>query len=76
MLCFVSWRSVEARRRLISGSSVESPSYSLRSAHTSRYTDLGPKFEDYERVGVLEYVVRAIEPDEAILVRVAKGAVR
>jgi Uma2 family endonuclease len=23
-------------------------------SHTSRYTDLGPKFEDYERVGVLE----------------------
>jgi hypothetical protein len=33
-------------------------------AHTTRFTDLGPKFEDYERVGVLEYVVRAIEPDE------------
>ena len=32
--------------------------------HTSSYTDLGPKFEDYERVGVLEYIVRAIEPDE------------
>ena len=30
----------------------------------TRYTDLGPKFEDYERVGVLEYIVRAIEPDE------------
>ena len=33
-------------------------------SHTTRFTDLGPKFEDYERVGVLEYVVRAIEPDE------------
>src|SRR5262249_18331242 len=33
-------------------------------SHTSRYTDLGPKFEDYERVGVQEYIVRAIEPDE------------
>jgi hypothetical protein len=33
-------------------------------SHTSRYTDLGPKFDDYERVGVLEYIVRAIDPDE------------
>lgn len=33
-------------------------------SHTSRYTDLGPKFDDYERAGVLEYIVRAIEPDE------------
>jgi Uma2 family endonuclease len=32
--------------------------------HTSRFTDLGPKLEDYVRVGVLEYVVRAVEPDE------------
>ncbi len=35
-------------------------------SHTSRYTDLGPKFDDYERVGVLEYVVRALEPDELL----------
>jgi Putative restriction endonuclease len=40
------------------------PELLVEVAHTSRYTDLGPKFEDYERVGVLEYVVRAIEPDE------------
>jgi hypothetical protein len=26
--------------------------------------DLGPKLNDYERAGVLEYVVRAIDPDE------------
>ena len=30
----------------------------------TRYVDLGPKKADYERAGVLEYVVRAIEPDE------------
>jgi len=40
------------------------PELLVEVSHTSRYTDLGPKFEDYERVGVLEYVVRAIEPDE------------
>jgi Uma2 family endonuclease len=41
------------------------PELLVEVAHTSRYTDLGPKFEDSERVGVLEYVVRAIGPDEA-----------
>jgi Uma2 family endonuclease len=30
----------------------------------TRYVDLGPKKADYERAGVLEYVVRAIDPDE------------
>lgn len=32
-------------------------------SHTSRYIDLGPKLRDYERAGVREYVVRALEPD-------------
>jgi hypothetical protein len=40
------------------------PEFVAEIAHTSRFTDLGPKFEDYERVGVLEYLVRAVEPDE------------
>ncbi len=30
----------------------------------TRYVDLGPKRDDYERAGVLEYVVHAIDPDE------------
>ena len=33
-------------------------------AKATRYIDLGPKLRDYERAGVLEYVVRAIDPDE------------
>jgi Uma2 family endonuclease len=33
-------------------------------SHTTRYVDLGPKLEDYERAGVLEYVVSALEPDQ------------
>lgn len=33
-------------------------------AKTTRYVDLGPKLVDYERAGVLEYVVCAIDPDE------------
>lgn len=40
------------------------PELLVEVAHTSRFTDFGPKFEDYERAGVHEYVVRAIEPDE------------
>jgi Uma2 family endonuclease len=35
-------------------------------AKTTRYVDLGPKKADYERAGVLEYVVRAIGPDEVL----------
>jgi len=50
----------QADRRFVHGV----PELLVEVAHTSRYTDLGPKFEDYERAGVLEYVVRAIEPDE------------
>jgi hypothetical protein len=30
----------------------------------TRYVDLGPKKADYERAGVQEYLVRAIDPDE------------
>jgi hypothetical protein len=40
------------------------PELLVEVAHTTRYTDLGPKFDDYEHAGVLEYVVRSIEPDE------------
>ncbi len=40
------------------------PELLVEVAHTSRYTDLGPKFDDYEQAGVLEYIVRSIEPDE------------
>src|SRR3954451_1363102 len=39
------------------------PELIVEVSHTSRYTDLGPKLDDYERACVLEYVVRALEPD-------------
>jgi hypothetical protein len=39
------------------------PELLIEVSHASRYTDLGPKLEDYERVGVQEYVVRALDPD-------------
>jgi Uma2 family endonuclease len=40
------------------------PELIIEVSHATRYTDLGPKFDDYERAGVLEYIVRALEPDE------------
>jgi hypothetical protein len=56
-------------RRLIRGV----PELILEISHTSRFTDLGPKFDDYERVGVLEYVVRALDPDEVLWFELRKG---
>src|SRR5262249_5893827 len=49
------------------------PELLVEVSHTTRYTDLGPKFEDYERVGVLEYVVRLIEPDEVLWFVLRRG---
>jgi Uma2 family endonuclease len=40
------------------------PELVVEVAKATRYVDLGPKRDDYERAGVLEYVVRAIDPDE------------
>ena len=49
------------------------PELLVEVAHTSRYADLGPKFDDYERVGVLEYIVHAIDPDEVLWFVMRKG---
>jgi Uma2 family endonuclease len=43
-------------------------------AKTTRYIDLGPKLGDYERAGVLEYIVRAIDPDEVYWFGQEQGA--
>ena len=40
------------------------PELVVEVAKATRYVDLGPKLADYERAGVLEYVVHAIDPDE------------
>jgi Uma2 family endonuclease len=40
------------------------PELVVEVSKTTRFVDLGPKLGDYERAGVLEYVVRAIDPDE------------
>jgi Uma2 family endonuclease len=50
----------QTERRFVRGV----PELIVEVSHASRFTDLGPKFDDYERVGVQEYVVRALEPDE------------
>ena len=40
------------------------PELVVEIARSSRRIDLGPKFRDYERTGVLEYLVVALDPDE------------
>ena len=40
------------------------PELVIEVSKATRYVDLGPKRVDYERAGVLEYVVRAIDPDD------------
>jgi Uma2 family endonuclease len=40
------------------------PELVVEVSKATRYVDLGPKLRDYERADVLEYVVRAIDPDE------------
>ncbi len=47
-------------KKLLSGP----PELLAEVSHATRYVDLGPKLEDYQRAGVREYVVRALEPDE------------
>ncbi len=40
------------------------PEFVAEVSKATRYVDLGPKRDDYERAGVLEYLVHAIGPDE------------
>jgi Uma2 family endonuclease len=42
---------------------VAAPELVVEVAGTSRFVDLGPKLADYERAGVREYIVRALDPD-------------
>jgi hypothetical protein len=43
-------------------------------AKATRYVDLGPKLSDYENAGVVEYIVRALKPDEIIWFEQRQGA--
>jgi Uma2 family endonuclease len=45
---------------------VGAPELVLEVAQSTRYVDLGPKRDDYERAGVREYVVLAANPDELL----------
>jgi Uma2 family endonuclease len=59
----------QTERRFVRGV----PELIVEVSHASRFTDLGPKFDDYERVGVLEYIVCALEPDEVFWFALRQG---
>jgi hypothetical protein len=44
----------------------DAPELVAEVAKATRYVDLGPKRDDYEQAGVLEYVVRALDPHEVV----------
>jgi Uma2 family endonuclease len=50
------------------------PELIVEVAKATRYVDLGPKLGDYERAGVQEDVVRALDPDELLWFGQDKGA--
>jgi Uma2 family endonuclease len=50
------------------------PELVVEIAKATRYVDLGPKLSEYERAGVLEYVVRALDPDEVLWFRQVNGS--
>ena len=50
------------------------PELVVEVSKATRYVDLGPKLNDYERAGVLEYLVLAIEPDEIYWFAQEQGA--
>jgi Uma2 family endonuclease len=52
------------RTRIVKGYVHGGPELVVEVSRATRYVDLGPKLSDYERAGVLEYVVRTFEPDE------------
>jgi Uma2 family endonuclease len=51
----------------------DAPELVVEVSKATRYVDLGPKLEDYERAGVLEYIVRAVAPDEVFWFILRKG---
>jgi Uma2 family endonuclease len=52
------------------------PELIVEVAKATRYVDLGPKLTDYERAGVLEYVVYALDPYEVIWFEQDQGVLR
>jgi Uma2 family endonuclease len=49
------------------------PELVVEIAKATRFVDLGPKRSDYEKAGVLEYVMRALDPDEVVWFRQGKS---
>ncbi len=49
------------------------PELVVEVSRTTRYIDLGPKLNDYERAGVLEYLVRTFDPDEIVWYALENG---
>jgi hypothetical protein len=50
------------------------PELVVEVAKATRYVDLGPKLADYEHAGVVEYIVRALKPDEILWFEQQQGA--
>jgi Uma2 family endonuclease len=50
------------------------PELVVEVAKATRYIDLGPKLDDYERAGVREYVVRTLVPDEVLCTSCRRAA--
>jgi len=50
------------------------PELVVEVAKATRYVDLGPKLADYEQAGVVEYIVRALGPDEILWFEQQGGA--
>ncbi len=50
------------------------PEFVVEVAKATRYVDLGPKLAEYQRAGILEYVVRALDPDEIFWFGQEQGA--
>jgi Uma2 family endonuclease len=49
------------------------PELVVEVAKATRYVDLGPKLDDYQRAGVQEYIVRAIDPDDIYWYSLERG---
>lgn len=66
------------KRRFIRQLSIDgppgAPELVVEISKATRYVDLGLKLRDYERAGVLEYVVRATDPDEIYWFRLEQGS--
>lgn len=56
--------SLGGQARVEGGYVVGAPELVVEVGHSSKFKDLGPKKDDYEKAGVLEYLFVGIEPDE------------